>query len=257
MKANWGPRSEPTIWVIIGVLLVLGLALAALAVALDLQQRSLTPVERVLVGILAASGGAVTGAAASRLIDHGVETSVLERIREILEVTMRSRFVSDDSNLKHFRRRWYQYQLTSINGLPTWRQNVYNFARRDSVGTLAARITEVWPDNSKRVSTFRIEGGVRGKRLIIVDELDVDEFEPPGVEVYPLTSSRQSEYFGMKFLQTWDGKEAVTMTILSTRALVRSAERTLSPNHGRELQELWHRYFRGSITSLIPPADAV
>jgi hypothetical protein len=85
---------------------------------------------------------------------------------------------------------------------------------------------------------------VRGDRLIILST-KMDGREPVLTEVYPEFSSRdyQSTHCGAMFMQTWDGSDVLTKTILSLTPLVDRDEGTVPDEHFVVLDRVWQRGF--------------
>ena len=201
---------------------------------------------QIIGGILIAFGSAVVGAVVSQFVTRQTGQDVLEDVRAVIAESLKNSFTSSDESLEPLRRDWYHYHLTGIGGKFVWRHDLYRFQRSASVGCLVATIS-VRDETSRLQHQYRLEGGVRGTRFIIM-QTRINGTELPVIQVFPnMAESFRSIHCGIIMLQSWDGQNLISKTILSSTPLVAGAkEGDIDQAHSSTLERIWQDGFKRS-----------
>lgn len=235
--------SSPKVWLILllGVVMTgFGIAYAA-ATAPKAGQAASLPNELVS-GLLTAIGGGIVGATISLLVTGGSDRDTLRTIRQVVEGSLHSTMISDESALAPVRRCWHHYFVTTIDEKTVWRYERYNFHLSLAVGSVAIAIAV--EDENGLGHRYQVEAAVRGDRLIILSSM-IGGDEPVFTEVYPQFLDFKTQHYGIVLMQNWDGYNMLTKTILSRAPLFDAEEGTVAEEHFKMLEEKWQRGFAG------------
>lgn len=233
--------SSPKVWLILllGVVMTgFGIAYAAATAPKSGQPASLP--NELISGLLTAVGGGIVGATISLLVTGGSDRDTLRTIRQVVEGSLHSTMISDETALAPVRRRWHHYFVTTIDSKTVWRYECYNFDLSLAVGSVAIAIAV--EDEDGLVHRYHVEAAVRGDRLIILSSMIGGE-EPVFTEVYPQFLDFKAQHFGIVLMQNWDGFNMLTKTILSRSPLFDAEEGTVAEEYFEMLEEKWQRGF--------------
>ncbi|GHJ45830.1 hypothetical protein Cs7R123_31720 [Catellatospora sp. TT07R-123] len=217
---------------------LLGATLTVLGVYV--QSTAESPVANVVAGTLAALGGGVIGATISLYFAAGEGRDALYAVRELLAGSFAARIRSAEADLKPVRQVWHYYYLTERGGAFLWRYWTYRFDQGGVPSSLATEITDI--SNGKE-HVYRVEVGVRGGRMIMV-ESPAQGNEPPIIAVTPnFTEVYQNIRAGVVLLKSWDGNDLLTKCLWSTSPLARADGLEVVVEDEPILEDVWDRVF--------------
>lgn len=236
-----GDSSRTRVWLILflGVVMTgFGITYAAATAPKSGQGPSL--LNDVISGLLTAVGGGIVGATISLLVTGSSDRDTLQKIRSVVEDSLQSTLISEESSLIPVRRRWHHYFVTTIDERNVWQYERYDFDLSLTVGSVVIAITVESTAGLK--IKYQVEAGVRGDRLIILSTM-IGGDEPVFTEIYPQFLDFKSEHFGIVLMQNWDGFNTLTKAILSRTELFEAAEGTVAEEHFAMLEAKWERGF--------------
>lgn len=242
-SAGW---RETEHWVAICIVLLFcfGAALTALALSLIPKQPSTS--DRVVSGLIGSLAGALVGASIGLVVNRRLNTTALERVRQVLARTTRSTLASQDQDLRVLRREWHHYHRTLIDNVQVWRYCVFKFDNYDAVGSLTTSVSVLDITGAAEPHVYKVVGAVRGSRLIITQER-VEREERPVVEVFPTatgTTAGGHRYVGVAIMESWDGPDVLTPAILSDIELHKVSDKgTVDKNEWGDLNKIFHDGF--------------
>jgi hypothetical protein len=233
------------------LLLALGVALAAIALLLLTDDPS--TVMRVSSAMIGALAGGIVGASLSAVVNRSLDYAPLAQMRSILERTTTSRLSAPEHEVRDLRRVWHHYHQTLIAGRVTWRYGVLRFDNHAAIGTLTADLAHADVEHGGTTHVYRVDAATRGPRMILVQS-PLQGTEAPALEVFPhLLYEFRRVHAGIGVMQTWDGQEVLSATLLSPRPLTAARRAGSIPAAEAErLDHIWHAAF-ASIRSLVPP----
>ena len=123
------------------------------------------------------------------------------------------RIISDENRIKRFRKRWYGYYQTKVDGKYEWRHINWDLHERRAIGVLSGKETTYDQNGSPR--GYDLEGGLRDSRIVMFTKA-IESDEPCGVIVMPfMAEAFHSVNCGVQFHRTWDGNNSVSPIIIS------------------------------------------
>jgi hypothetical protein len=75
-------------------------------------------------GLLSAVGGGIVGATVSLLVTGGADRDTLQKIRSVVEDSLTSTFLSEETSLEPVRQLWHHYYVTTIKKRDVWRHEL-------------------------------------------------------------------------------------------------------------------------------------
>ena len=149
--------------------------------------------------------------------------------------------------INKYRIKWHHYHLSEMKGKYYWRYCIYDLSKSYELGRLTSRI-EV--KNSEGVIVgYRLEAARRGTNVIFIQYAEEQSNEEPMVEIFPLMGKHYlSPYFGMMYIESWDGTQILSPSIISNKKLFdRSKIGNIDAETGDKLSELWKENFKKRI----------
>ena len=198
-----------------------------------------TLASRVLI-ILGSSGlgtcfgmvfGSITGA------------SAIARITDLIETTLDSSIYASDERLDDLRKKWNHYLCTKVGEEYVWRYRVIDFSLIVPSGKLVATLSVPGPDGLNHV--YNLEAFISGSRLLIV-QTAASGTEESIISVYPCALQRfRSAICGFTYIQSWDGSQFLTPSLMSQSQLLDSKEPitigTIDKKYNAILNSTWRK----------------
>jgi hypothetical protein len=255
-NANGGIRE--TTAVLLGLASLLGIVMTALGISYSIvsngpanQHPSLSG--EIVGGVLISFGSAIVGAVVSTFVTRQTGQDLLEDIRSVIANSLECKFTSTEDTLAPIRHDWFHYHVTGVQNHYIWRHDIYRFRHSASVASLVANIV-VKDDSPGMRHQYRLEAGVRGTRLIII-QTRIDGNELPVIQVYPdMAESFRSTHCGIILNQDWDGHNIISKSILSrTRLIAGLEEGSVDAAHFATLDRIWSEGFEQGCIMFPPP----
>jgi hypothetical protein len=191
--------SSKTIKTIVFLFGVIGLILILWGVSINYS---------TLSEFLLAFGAGILGASISTFFGTLSNAEIIDALNPLLK----NDIISEESNLKAYRKNFHFYWITKIDKNPKWYHSIINFSDHNVVGRLKGEyhvITE--QDNSLK---YFVNGGLRGKVLILSIE-PVNSKEPEIVALFPdFGLEFIDQKSGIVFHQTYDGLDLIASAII-------------------------------------------
>ena len=194
-------------------------------------------------GLLSAVGGGIVGATISLLVTGSADRDTLRKIRSVVEDSLTSTLLSEESSLEPVRQTRHHYYVTTIKNRDVWRYERYHFDL--SLGVSSVTVAISVKDASGRILRYRLEAGVRGDRLIIFSSM-LNGQEPVFTEVYPQFVNYKSTHYGIVLMENWDGFNMLSKTILNSHDLLEGEqveEGTVPERFFAQLDAAWEAGF--------------
>jgi hypothetical protein len=235
--------------------LALGVTLALAALLLLSGTPSTSA--RIASGLISSLAGGIIGASLSILVNRSFDYSALARMRLTLERTISSTLTAPEHEISDLRVAWHQYHLTVVEGRPKWTYTAVPFDNNAAIGSLTADVGVLDARSPGVTHVYRMEAATRGARLILT-ELALRGDEAPAVSVFPhIRHGFRSVHAGFAVLQTWDGDEVLTPTLLSQHPLIPTGEPGLVGADGAVTLDAEWREALGSVRVLLPAGAAM
>jgi hypothetical protein len=160
--------------------------------------------------------GASLGAFFGRLANMDINEATNDthdKIVKMFELSQINSLTSEEALIKDLRLAWHVYLVTKIDGNFYWRHAVFDFSKVSIPGRLEAVIIDQNP-TSKKTQHLRVEGGVRGSRLVML--LSAMEGKEIAIYVFPSVEQHlDAVYCGVSCITTWDKTSAISPAIMS------------------------------------------
>ena len=167
--------------------------------------------------ITSAVGGTFFGTAFSGMFSVLSDRSFKKSITSIIAESVNAELRSEEKEILVFRKRYYHYNLTQMDGQHHWRLAIYDF--RNSLRTGFLECSKFWRSKCGDKEVYVIKGAIRDSRLIFFIKAK-DGKEKTAVEVFPFANDTyQKAHFGFWVMTTWDGNDALMPTIISEKPL--------------------------------------
>jgi len=188
-------------------------------------------------------GGSGLGACVGLVFGGITDSSGLQRVRELVEVSLSSSLSAPDQELEAFRKIWHHYLLTKINNKVVWRYRKLDLSRTSVPGKLVTAFNVPGPGGESH--TYNIEGYLAEPRLVFI-QTPAGGTEPPIVHIYPRATDRfRSLHAGIAMLQSWDGDNLMVPVLMCATRLDLElgdySEGTLPNQAFSKLNEMWQR----------------
>jgi hypothetical protein len=215
------------------------------------------PTHPLLAEVLVLFGGSGMGACFGVTVASLGNASAVERVREIIEESLRSDFKVADADLAPYRKVWHHYLLTEVDGKYIWRYRTFDFSRVHVPGKLVAMFDVQSPDG--RMQHYHIDAYVVAPRVLFIQK-SATGTELPIVHIYPTaTETFGSLHAGLACIKSWGGKELTVPVLMSEQPLKLGngafEEGTLPDATFRILDERWaNEAPRSGLTIEVPKA---
>ncbi len=216
--------------------LVAGLALITLGVSIQSNHS-------LLSNIFISIGGGFAGVSFSSIANTFNEIDIIS----ILKNSINPLLSSDEKAISKYRIKWHHYHLSRMHGEYVWRYCQYDFSKSFDVGRLTSKVDVI--NSKKEKVVYTIEAARRGTNVIFIQYPEMQSNEEPMIEVFPFMGKHYlSPYFGMMYIESWDGTEILAPSIISnTRLLNWSKIGNLDKKTGDELSKMWKENFKDKI----------
>lgn len=195
--------------------------------------------DRFVGGTLQGVGGALLGSAASILLAAILEKPAVVQVKNTLIATLGAKLLSGNEELERMRRVWHQYHLTIYDGQEVWRYKVIDLSVDPSLNSVAARFRVLDPRTEGKHHTYKVEAGVRGRRVILLQSR-IEGGEDEVVYVYPrMAAGFMRVASGYAFMESWDGQSLVTKTVLANESLIDIPVGTVPSEHSAAVTKAW------------------
>lgn len=183
----------------------------------------------------------------------------LHTMREIQKDVRRGyieKFTSEENEIARFRKKYHFYWITQENGGKlSWRYTYYDFRKFRLPGRLLAISNEKAPFGKK--IEYRMEGIVRGRRLVIVKyNLGGDEVPTIGV-FHSFSGFSPPYYFGTYAEEPYDVRQPdIIAPVIMSEELIKSWKtvgKVDKPEVCAKLSTLWNENAKSIIR--IPPSE--
>jgi len=201
------------------------------------------------VSVLSSIGGALFGASLGVFIGRLSTADLTEDLKRLVREGVIDSFVSDEEQLSSYRKNWYLYHLTRMDGKWLWRHTCIDFSKSQTPGRLTSETYLLNQDDEPKYYT--VEAGIRDERFILFLRDKATE-EPPLIYVFPWAGSGVQPYnLGIVVLQTWDRTDAISRTFICSKPLEDHTQiGTLPADKARKIDKEWWV----GIKSSLPPA---
>lgn len=193
--------------------------------------------------VIIAVGGASLGGSISSVIAKYDGYLFQEKTLNVIQTTLTAKFISNENKVNRFRKKWHVYYATKSNGKHDWRYVIWDFQKQSGLGVLSG--SYITYDHDGEECEYYIEAGVRDQRLIAIDKFP-DSDEPCSIAVMPfMGESFHKAHYGIKFLRTWDGSDAVNPIVMSLRPFefIKEAGLIDKSEDIVELEKMWKENF--------------
>jgi hypothetical protein len=210
-----------------------------------------------LSAVIGALAGGIVGATLSILVSRALDYGPLAQMQATLERTATSTLTAPESELQGLRRVWHHYHQTLVDGKATWRYGIFSFDNHGSAGALTADVAYDDVADTNRKHVYRLDAATRGPRLILV-QTPLQGAEAPTVEIFPhVRHGFRDRHAGIGVVQTWDGREVLSATLLSVRALTSNRRPgTVDPREAQALDDAWATAFQ-ELAQLLPQKGSI
>lgn len=190
--------------------LVAALAAASVLIILGAQAEHTHPLWSRLLITMGSSG---FGTCFGLVIGTVTGASAVTRIKELVESTVDSSLLAEESALDRFRTVVHHYLKTRVAGKSVWRYRTLDFSRVSPKGKLFASLNVRGPDSQPH--SYLLEGYLVSERLVVIQRPAAGT-EHPAIHVYPFAGQRFRDVIvGTVYLQSWDGDELETEALMS------------------------------------------
>ncbi len=193
-------------------------------------------------GIISAIGGAIFGTSFGHIISNLRGQDFLNEVKHILQYSLDANFTSDESKLESYRKMFYHYHITEIDGKYVWRFAIIDFTSFAGIGRLGTVIDV--KDMAGKNHKYKITGGVRDNRFIMFEKASVGN-EPCLVELFPfMGKAYHRHHCGILILESWDGTNLISPCIMSNTPIENwDIEGNVDDEVGKKLDNIWSHCF--------------
>jgi len=220
--------------------LALSLAIIILGVIASTNQ---TTILDIAIGpIILTFGGAFLGSTFSNIASYKERKGFQETMNNQLALLTKPKIESLEEKVSPYRKKWHYYYVTCMRNEYFWRHLVLDFQDRKVTGRLntATKLKNL----KNEYERYEVDCGIRQARMILtVTPLD-DEEEPTMTATF-WSLGKRAEYFGTKYIMTWDHDHELSPCIISDTPLTKShvTEQRMSEEDCERLDEKWKSEF--------------
>ena len=201
-------------------------------------------------------GGALFGAAVGGFVSLLDANRIWKFAINQIKETIGSEFRGEESKAEKYRKIWYLYYVSKMNGKHVWRLHVLDFSMPIALGELRASVKV--KGTMDDVHIYNYVAAFRDSRLIMFAKEDESD-EPCAVYIFPyMGEAYQAINLGIAILRTWDMTNSVSPAIITEYPIkgldnekVDKDNVIQDPNLIKELNSLWEKRFR-EINELFP-----
>lgn len=188
-------------------------------------------------------GGGLMGVGFSSITTYFNDIDILNIIKNSLS----AKITSEENAISKYRIKWYHYHLSRMNGKYIWRFCFYDFSKSYDIGRLTSKVDVINSKGEKVIYT--IEALRRGTNVVFIQYPEIQSNEEPMIEVFPFMGKHYlSPYYGMMYIESWDGTEILAPSIISEIKVQNWAKiGNVDEATGLELSKMWKQNFNDKI----------
>ena len=233
-----------------GVLIALFLGGICLVVGFFVQEPKLVST------LFNSIGGAIAGAAMSAGVGYVLTRDIESEIKQIVKEGYENSLELDEKIISDYRKKYYLYHVTSIDGNFVWRLAILDFKESTAFGKLITKATTI-QDGLKFQYSYKGHIKTNDKRLILCS---TRANEPSGIYVFPeFGDDRQTLSSGIACIHTWDSHNSFSQCVLSANPLNDDDEKqaantvtTMDEKYFKSMNTHWKNNLKSRLYHILP-----
>jgi len=171
------------------------------------------PIKLFLAGV----GGAILGASITGYLLLVKSLDLTELVFETMSSRQRASNADEDKLTSTFRKRYYHYHATVVDGNRCWILAILDFSQAFVPGGLRCQTS--FAASARHPMDYVIHGTILGKSLVLSDYIDIGP-RCTHVEIFPFSGESFAETaHGFLFHDNWDGQPQVSPALLAEHPL--------------------------------------